>query len=96
MSQVINDPQALRNIYEFLGDISTGGVHNFGEAIQFINEARDSGNFEPENYEQLMSSEYLGGEFQEEYTLAYTQQIPKMQQFLMELERRLNEYLQVS
>ena len=96
MNQVINDPIGLKNLYEVLGKISPSGIDNFGLAIQLIEEAKNSGNFEPENYEQLMSSEYLGSEFQQEYTFAYTQQLTKMQQFLMELERKLNEYLQIS
>jgi len=96
MSQVMNDPNGLQNIYSMLGPIITSGINNLGIAIQFIEEAKSSGNFEPENYEQLMSSEYLGGEFQQEYYSAYQEQIPKMQQFLSELEQKLNEYLQIS
>jgi len=96
MSQVINDPKGLQNIYGMIGQMQALGVNSFGIAIQLIEEAKNSGNLEPENYDQLMSSEYLGNEFQQQYYSAYQEQIPKMQQFLMELEKKLNEYLQIS
>lgn len=96
MSQVMNEPKGLQNIYGILGQTLTSGISNFGEAMQLIEEAKSNGKFEPENYDQLMSSEYLGGEFQQEYYSAYQEQIPKMQQFLMELEKKLNEYLQIN
>lgn len=96
MSQVMNDPRVLQNIYGMLGQLLTSGVNRFGEAVQLVEEAKGSGNLEPENYEQLMSSEYLGNEFQQLYYSAYQEQIPKMQQFLSELEKKLNEYLQIS
>lgn len=96
MSQVINDPKELQNLYGILGQTLTHGINNFGISNQMIEGAKNSGNLEPENYEQLMSSEYLGSEFQQEYYSAYNEQIPKMQQFLLELEKKLNEYLQIS
>jgi len=90
MSQVINDPKGLQNIYGMIGQMQAPGVNSFGIAIQLIEEAKNSGNLEPENYDQLMSSEYLGNEFQQQYYSAYQEQIPKMQQFLMELEKKLH------
>jgi len=95
MSQVMNDPTALQNLYGVLHQMNSSGVNTFGIISQSIEQARSNGNLEPENYEQLMSSEFLGSEFQQEYTEAYTQQIPKMQEFLMQLETKLKEYLQV-
>lgn len=96
MPQVINDNTVVQNLYSSLGQMVTSATNNFGMVIQQIEQAKSSGNLEPENYEQLMSSEYLGGEFQQQYHVAYNEKIPKMQQFLMELERKLNEYFQVS
>jgi len=96
MSQVMNDPTGLQNLYSMLGQMLTSGVNNYGISNQLIEEAKNSGNLEPENYEQLTSSEYIGSEFQQEYYSTYQEQIPKMQQFLMELEKKLNEYLQIS
>ena len=96
MSQVINETAGLQNIYQNLGQMLTSGINNFSLMNQVIEQAKNSGNLEPENYEQLMSSEFLGSEFQQEYYSAYQEQIPKMQQFLMELEKKLNEYLQIS
>ena len=96
MSQVMNDPVGLQNLYGKLGEMLTAGINNYGSSHQLIEEAKNSENLEPENYEQLRSSEYIGNEFQQEYYSAYQEQIPKMQQFLMELEKKLNEYLQIS
>ena len=96
MSQVINDTAGLQNLYGNLGRMLTSGINNFGLVNQVIEQAKNSGDLEPENYEQLMSSEFLGSQFQQEYYSAYQEQIPKMQQFLMELEKKLNEYLQIS
>lgn len=96
MSQVINDVTALKNIYGTLGQMLTSGINSYGITHQVIEQAKNSGNLEPENYEQLMSAEYFGSEFQAQYYSAYQEQIPKMQQFLLELEKKLNEYLQIS
>lgn len=96
MSQVMNDPAGLQSLYGTLGQMLASGINNYGITNQVIEAAKNSGNLEPENYEQLMSSEYVGSEFQQEYYSAYQEQIPKMQQFLMELEKKLNEYLQIS
>jgi len=96
MSQVINDTVGLQNLYGNLGNMLTSGINNFGMVNQVIEQAKNSGDLESENYEQLMSSEFLGSEFQQEYYSAYQEQIPKMQQFLIELEKKLNEYLQIS
>jgi len=96
MSQVMNDPAKLQDLYRIIGQIITAGITEFGEVDQMIEQAKNSGNLEPENYEQLRSSDYLGTDFQQEYYSAYQEQLPKMQQFLNELEIKLNEYLKIS
>ena len=96
MTHVMNNPIGLKNLYSVLGQMITASTQEYGEIHQFIEQAKDSGNLEPENYAQLMSSEFLGSNFQQEYYSAYNEQIPKMQQFLMELEKKLNEYLEIS
>lgn len=95
MSQVINDTTVLKNLYGMLGIMLTSGINHLGQIYTLVEQAKNSGDLEPENYEQLMSSGYLGSDFQQEYYSAYQEQIPKMQTFLLELEKKLNDYLQV-
>ncbi len=96
MNQIMNDPNSLKNLYGVIGQMITATTVQIGEVYGYIEKEKSSGNLEPENYAQLMSSEYLGGEFQQEFHNAYSEQTVKMQQFLLELEKKLNEYLQIS
>jgi len=96
MSQVINNINSLKKLDATISQTITSGISNFGNITQQIEQAHNSGNLEPENYAQLMSSQYLGSNFQQEYYQAYQEQLPKMQHFLNALEKKLNEYLQIS
>ena len=95
MSIVINNIKELHAIQTLLDLMSQSGNNELSNLLGLIEESKNTGKLEPENYEQLNSSEYLGNEFREVHHLAYGDQIMKMQQYLSELEKKLNEYLQV-
>jgi hypothetical protein len=96
MHSVFNDPQALQQTQTMLDLLKQSGNNERENLLSLIEAAKSSGSLEPENYDQLISSEYLGNEFQQAHTETYNQDIEKMQQFLAELEKRLTEYLKVS
>lgn len=96
MSNVFNAPKEMQQFQLMLQLLSQSGNNEKNNLFGFIEAAKSSGNLEPENHEQLLSSEYLGNEFQQEHDSAYNEQIKKMEQYLSELEKKLNEYLQIS
>lgn len=96
MSNVFNDPKELQKFQTILNLLNQSGNNEKNNLLSFIESAKSSGNLESENYEQLISSEYLGDGFQEEHNSAYTEQTKKMGQYLSELEKKLNEYSQIS
>ena len=96
MSKVQDIIKELQHTQTTLDLLKQSGNNELGNLFNMINEAKSAGNLEPENYEQLMSSDHLGAEFQHAHYETYNENIKKMQEFLSELERKLNEYLQIS
>ena len=92
----MNDPDGLKDIYAVIDRMVTSGINSYAIVYQSIEAAKNNGNLEPENFKQLTSTEFFGNELKQEYYSAYQEHLPKMQEYLLALEKKLTEYLQVS